>query len=74
MGFNSAGYSVEGLYAPPTSLEVFVSALALFLHAHIDVLGQHLVGLRYARSGLADELLPSRQREPLLRKAAEVLG
>ena len=53
---------------------VFVAALALFLHAHIDVLGQHLVGLRYARSGLADELLPSRQREPLLRKAAEVLG
>ncbi len=53
---------------------VFVAALALFLHTHIDVLGQHLVGLRYARSGLADELLPSRQREPLLRKAAEVLG
>ena len=52
---------------------VFLGALAIFFHARIDLLGQNLVGLRYARSGLADELLPNRQREPLLRKVAEVL-
>ncbi len=53
---------------------LFVASLALFLHARIALLGQRLVGLRYTRSGLADELLPNRQREPLLRRAAEILG
>jgi hypothetical protein len=53
---------------------LFLASLALFLHARIALLGQRLVGLRYTRSGLADELLPNRQREPLLRRAAEILG
>jgi hypothetical protein len=53
---------------------LFLASLALFLHARIALLGQRLVGLRYTRSGLADELLPNRQREPLLRRAAEFLG
>jgi hypothetical protein len=53
---------------------LFLASLALFLHARIALAGQRLVGLRYTRSGLADELLPNRQREPLLRRAAEFLG
>jgi hypothetical protein len=53
---------------------LFIASLALFLHARIALLGQQLVGLRYTRSGLADELLPNRQREPLLRRAAEFVG
>jgi hypothetical protein len=53
---------------------LFLGSLALFLHARIALLGQRLVGLRYTRSGLADELIPNRQREPLLRRAMEILG
>lgn len=53
---------------------LFLASLTLFLHARIALAGQRLVGLRYTRSGLADELLPNRQREPLLRRAAEFLG
>jgi len=52
---------------------LFLASLTLFLHARIALLGQRLVGLRYTRSGLTDELLPNRQREPLLRRAAEIL-
>lgn len=52
----------------------FAASLALLLRVRIDLLGQGLVGLRYARSGLADEALPSRQRAPLLQRAEETLG
>ncbi len=53
---------------------VFVAAQALRLRARASYLGQCLIGLRYTRGALADESLPSRQREPLLRKAEETLG
>lgn len=49
------------------------AAQAFFLHARVDLLGQSLVGMRYTRSGLAEETLPNRQRDPLLRKAQEIL-
>ena len=52
----------------------FVAALALRLHARSRFLGQSLVGMRYTRSGLADEALLSRQREALMRKADEYLA
>ena len=54
--------------------EAFVAALALRLHARSRYLGQSLVGMRYTRSGLADEALLSRQREALMRKADEYLA
>ena len=52
----------------------FLAALALRLHALARLLGQGLVGMRYTRSGLADDALPARQREPLLRRAEESLA
>ena len=52
----------------------FVAALALRLHARSRFLGQGLVGMRYTRSGLADDALLSRQREALMRKADEYLA
>ena len=51
-----------------------VAGLALRLHARSRSLGQGLVGMRYTRSGLADETLLSRQREALMRKAEEYLA
>ena len=51
-----------------------VAGLALRLHARSRYLGQGLVGMRYTRSGLADESLLSRQREALMRKAEEYLA
>ncbi|MCE9608707.1 MAG: hypothetical protein K8R23_00610 [Chthoniobacter sp.] len=50
----------------------FLASQALLVRARIAFLGQGLLGLRYTRSGLADEALPNRQREPLVRKAAEI--
>ena len=47
---------------------------ALLVLARVDFLAQGLLGLRYTRSGLADESLPNRQREPLVRKLAEIAG
>ncbi len=52
----------------------FVASLALRLHARALSLGQGLVGMRYTGSGLADEALPTRQREALVRKADEYLA
>lgn len=52
----------------------FIASQALLVQARIEYLGQGLLGLRYTRSGLADETLPNRQREPLLRKAEEIAG
>ena len=52
----------------------FVAGLALRLQARSRYLGQGLVGMRYTRSGLADEALPSRQREALMRRADEYLA
>ena len=52
----------------------FVAAIALRLHARSRFLGQGLVGMRYTRSGLADDALLSRQREALMRKADEYLA
>ena len=52
----------------------FVASLALRLHARSRFLGQGLVALRYTSSGLADDALPTRQRESLLRKADEYLA
>jgi hypothetical protein len=46
----------------------------LLVLARVDFLAQGLLGLRYTRCGLADESLPTRQREPLVRKLAEVAG
>ena len=51
-----------------------VAGLALRLHARSRYLAQGLVGMRYTRSGLADEALPSRQREALMRRAEEYLA
>ena len=52
----------------------FVACQALLVRARLAFLGQGLIGLRYTRSGLADETLPSRQREPLVRRAEEIVG
>lgn len=52
----------------------FLACQALLVRARVDLLGQGLLGLRYTRSGLADESLPGRQREPLVRKLAEIAG
>ena len=52
----------------------FVASLAVRLHARTRFLGQGLVGMRYTGSGLADEALPTRQREMVVRKADEYLG
>lgn len=52
----------------------FFACQALLVLARVDFLGQGLLGLRYTRSGLADESLPNRQREPLVRKLAEIAG
>ena len=52
----------------------FIASQALLMRARIDFLGQGLIGMRYTRSGLSDETLPTRQREPLLRKAAEIVA
>ena len=52
----------------------FVACQALLVRARIEFLGQELIGMRYTRSGLADETLPSRQREPLVRRAEEIVG
>ena len=53
---------------------IFVVGLGLWLHARSRFLGQELVGMRYTSSGLADEFLPTRQRETLVRKADEYLA
>ena len=53
---------------------VFAASLALWLHARARYLGQGLVAMRYTSSGLADDALPTRQRESLLRKADEYLA
>lgn len=52
----------------------FVAGLSLRLHARSRYLGQGLVGMRYTRSGLADDALLTRQREALMRKADEYLA
>jgi len=52
----------------------FIACQALLVRARVDFLGQGLIGMRYTRSGLADETLPSRQREPLVRKAEEIIA
>jgi hypothetical protein len=51
----------------------FLASQALLVRARLDLLGQGLIGMRYARSGIADETLPRRQRIPLLEKAEETL-
>ena len=53
---------------------LFVAGLALRLHARALFLGQGLVGMRYTGNGLADDALPTRQREVLVRKADEYLA
>ena len=53
---------------------VFVLGLALWLHARARFLGQGLVSMRYTGTGLADDALPTRQRETLMRKADEYLA
>lgn len=53
---------------------VFVVGLGMWLNARSRFLGQELVGMRYTSSGLADEFLPTRQRETLVRKADEYLA
>lgn len=55
-------------------LAVFIACQALLVQARVDFLGQCLIGMRYTRSGLADETLPTRQREPLVRKAEEIVA
>ncbi len=52
----------------------FVACQAQLVRARVAYLGQGLIGMRYTRSGLADESLPSRQREPLVRRAEELVG
>ena len=52
----------------------FLASQAFLVNARGDFLGQGLLGLRYARSGLADATLPTRQRQPLLQRANEVVG
>ena len=53
---------------------IFVVGLGMWLNARSRFLGQELVGMRYTSSGLADEFLPTRQRETLVRKADEYLA
>ena len=53
---------------------IFVVGLGMWLNARSRFLGQELVGMRYTSSGLADEFLPTRQRETLIRKADEYLA
>ncbi|MEO7318739.1 MAG: hypothetical protein ABIZ56_07100 [Chthoniobacteraceae bacterium] len=53
---------------------IFVAGLGMWLNARARFLGQELVGMRYTSSGLADEFLPTRQRETLMRKADEYLS
>lgn len=53
---------------------IFVAGLGRWLNARSRFLGQELVGMRYTSSGLADEFLPTRQRETLVRKADEYLA
>lgn len=52
----------------------FIASQALLVRMRAAFLGQGLIGIRYTRSGLADETLPSRQREPLERRAQEFVG
>jgi len=52
----------------------FIACQARLVGARGEFLGQGLIGMRYTRSGLADETLPSRQRDPLVRKAEELVG
>ena len=52
----------------------FVASQALLVQARVEYLGQGLLCLRYTRSGLADESLPARQRDPLVRRAEEIAG
>ena len=52
----------------------FVASLAARLQARTRYLGQGLVGMRYTGSGLADDALPTRQREMVVRRADEYLG
>jgi hypothetical protein len=49
----------------------FIACQALVVRARVAFLGQGLIGMRYTRSGLADETLPSRQRDPLVRRHEE---
>ncbi len=53
---------------------VFIFCQALLVRARSAFLGQGLLGMRYTRSGLADESLPSRQRDPLVRRSEEFVG
>lgn len=52
----------------------FVASLAVRLQARTRYLGQGLVGMRYTGSGLADDALPTRQREMVVRRADEYLA
>ena len=52
----------------------FIACQAMLVQARAEYFGQGLLGMRYTRSGLADETLPSRQREPLVRRAEEIVG
>jgi hypothetical protein len=49
----------------------FIACQALLVRARVAFLAQGLIGMRYTRSGLADETLPSRQRDPLVRRHEE---
>ena len=53
---------------------IFAAGLGMWLQARSRFMGQELVGMRYTSSGLADEFLPTRQRETLIRKADEYLA
>jgi hypothetical protein len=52
----------------------FIACQALLVRARVAFLEQGLIGMRYTRSGLADETLPSRQRDPLVRRTEEFVG
>ena len=52
----------------------FIACQAMLVQGRAEFFGQGLIGMRYTRSGLADETLPSRQREPLVRRAEEIVG
>ncbi len=53
---------------------LLVASLAMWLNARSRSLGQGLVAMRYTSSGLADEALPTRQRDALVRKADDYLA
>ena len=53
---------------------MLAAGLAMWLTARSRDLGQGLVAMRYTSSGLADEALPTRQRDALVRKADEYLA